>query len=474
MTHQCGIRELVAGQLQDPEERLLRDLTDSDTGEVLHPQVATAKDAVDAAVATAWDLHVTGAWTSLPAAERAAALRAFQSELSSRIGELAAADSLDTGVPVHWTTALVTGRVGMLESAAVQLEQGFERTEHAMGIGAADQWRLPWGPAAVFLPWNAPAPTVITKIGDALVAGCPVVVKPSEWAPHSSGPLAEAVAASLPPGLVQVVHGDRAVGEALVSDDRIAAVTYTGGVEGGRAVAEACARQLKPVDLELSGNNPVVALPDADPDAVVSEVVFGMQFLNGQICVGPRRLVVHRDQLDTYLDKLGDALSAAVIGPSTQATTTLGPIAHAEHLAHLTQQLSAFAERGCDVRSYGTVPDGAGLYLRPTVVLADRAAELRTEVFGPVLLVRTYTDVDEAVRVANDHPYGLAAFVFGADRDEARAVGSRLRAGLVTVNAVLNSQADAPAIGSMWGSSGLGTVGAGQGAAFFAGHRVVG
>lgn len=474
MTHDCSIRELIAGDLRQPAESLLPELTDSDTGAVLHAQVATANDEVETALATAWDVHLSGAWTGLAAPERAAALRRFQAELTTRIDDLAAADSLDTGVPLMWTTALVTGRVGMLESSAAQVEGGFEHTEHAMEIGAADQWRLPWGPVAVFLPWNAPAPTVITKIADALVAGCPVIVKPSEWAPHFSGPLAEAAAAALPAGLVQVVHGDRAVGELLVEDERITAVAYTGGVQGGRAVAQACGRQLKPVDLELSGNNPVVALPDADAEHVIAEVVFGLQFLNGQICVGPRRLVVPREQLDTYLEGLATVLDTVTIGPSTDPGTTLGPMVHAGHLQHLGEQVEAFASRGCDVRRYGTLPQGEGHFLRPTIVVADKAADLREEVFGPVLLVRTYEDVDEAVAIANDHPYGLVAYVFGADRDEARAVGRRLRAGLVTVNAVLNSQADAPAVGSMWGSSGLGTVGAGQGPSFFAGHRFVG
>jgi phenylacetaldehyde dehydrogenase len=301
------------------------------------------------------------------------------------------------------------------------------------------------------------------------------VVKPSEWAPHSSGPLAEAVAAAdLPVGLVQVVHGDRAVGERLVADDRVAAVSYTGGVVGGTAVAEACARRLKPVDLELSGNNPVVALPDADVDAVVGELVFGLQLLNGQICVGPRRLVVPTDQLDTYLERLATALGGVTIGPSTDAATTLGPLAHAGHLEQVHRQVEAFAALGCEVRRYGTLPEGGGHFLQPTVVLADNGAELRDEVFGPVLLVRTYDDLDDAVRIANDHAYGLAAYVFGADRDQAREVGRRLRAAFVTVNAVFNSECDAPAVGSMWGSSGLGTAGLGQGPLFLTGLRFVG
>lgn len=474
MAHDCSIRELVDGEVREPAEVLAAELTDSDTGDVLHPQRASSAESVEQALAAAQRVHDSGAWSDLPVTERVAAVRRLQQEIGARVDRLAAADSLDTGVPLHWTTALVQGRVGLLDGAVAQLEEGFGHTRLDSAVGPADQWRLPWGPAAVFLPWNAPTATVVLKVADALVAGCPVVVKPSEWAPHSTGALAEALAAALPPGVVQVLHGDRAVGAAVVGDERIAAVTYTGGVEGGRAVAEACARQLKPVDLELSGNNPVLALPDADVDAVVSELVFGVQFLNGQICVGPRRLVVPRGRLDDYLERLGKALTGVTIGRSDEPTTTLGPLAHPGHLRHVQAQVAELAARGCPVERYGVLPDSGGHFLQPTVVVADAAPDLRTEVFGPVLVVRTYDDVDEAVRIANDHPYGLAAYVFGADRDEALRVGRRLRAGFVTVNAVFNTGCDAPAVGSMWGSSGLGDAGLGQGASFFSGHRFVG
>lgn len=472
--HDCSVRELVGTTATIPTGSLAPVLTDSDTGVDLHAQLASSADAVDRAVTIAASVHDEGAWTGLPLAERADALRAFQAALAGRADELAAADSLDTGVPLHWTSALVQGRVGLLATAVEQVEAGFERTEHPTSVGPADQWRLPWGPAAVFLPWNAPAPTVITKVGDALVAGCPVIVKASEWAPHFSGPLVEAALEALPPGLVQVVHGDRAVGEQLVADARIRAVSYTGGVVGGTAVAEACARHLRPVDLELSGNNPVVVLPDADPALVAAEVAMGLQLLNGQICIGPRRLVVPRALLPVVVEALDAALGDVRIGPSTDPSTTIGPLAHRDHLQDLLSRVDELAGRGCEVRRYGTLPAGGGLFMQPAVVLADAAADLRAEIFGPVLLVRTYDRVDEAIALANDHDYGLVGYVFGADRDAARAVGVRLRAGLVTVNGVLNGGADAPAIGSMWAASGLGSVGTGQGPAFFSGYRFVG
>jgi phenylacetaldehyde dehydrogenase len=468
----CGIRELVDGSLAAPSGTLTLTLTDPDTGEALHPQAATDLDAVDRAIATAAQVHADGTWSGLPIAERAAALRRLQTELTARVEALAQADSLDSGVTLAMTSAVIGARIGFLDLAAKQVEDGFERVEHATSVGACDQWRLPWGPAAIFLPWNAGAATAIMKTSDALVAGCPVIVKPSEWSPHFSGAFAEAVSAALPAGVVQIVHGDRAVGEKLVNDPRIAAVSYTGGVAGGTAVAEACARQLKPVDLELSGNNPVLVLPDAAPDVVVGTILFGMTFLNGQACIAPRRLVVPEDQVDTYLATFEAVLPTLKIGATDDPETTLGPLAHAQHQQHIEAQLASLEAQGCEVRRYGQVPETGGHFVAPAVVLADKAPEFRDEVFGPVLQIRSYSSVDEAVEIANDHPFGLSAYVMGADRDAARAVGRRLRAAFVNINGP--GHGEAPMIGNAWGSSGLGVFGIGQGAAFFAGYRFVG
>ncbi|MEU6697702.1 aldehyde dehydrogenase family protein [Pseudonocardia sp. NPDC046786] len=468
------VRELVGGTIAVPGVELATVLTDPDTGAPLYPQRASTPERVEEAIATAWAVHTDGAWSELPRKERADAVRALQAELAARAPELGLADSLDTGVPQAITPLFIGAVTGLLESAASRIEDGFGHVELTSSAGGWDRWQLPWGPAAIFLPWNAPTATAIVKIAEALVAGCPVVLKPSEWAPHLSGPFAEAVLAALPPGVVQIVHGDRVIGASIVEDARIAAVSYTGGVEGGRAVGQACARNFTPADLELSGNNPVVVLPDAQPGTVVEHVVPGMLLLNGQWCAGPRRLVVPQSRLDDYLAALAAALDALPIGPTTDPGTVLGPLGHGPHRRRVEEQLDAFAARGCEVRRYGTLPEAGGHFAAAAVVLADEAPELTEEVFGPVLVVRTYRDVDEAVRIANDHPYGLSGYVFGDDRDAARAVGRRVRAGLVTLNAVLAGPPDISRVGGMWGSSGIGIAGLGQGASFFSGHRSVG
>jgi acyl-CoA reductase-like NAD-dependent aldehyde dehydrogenase len=472
--HVCTVRELVDGVEAVPADELAPELTDSDTGEVLHPQLASSPESLERAIAAAAAVHEDELWTGLPVAERAAALRRLMGELLSRAEDMARADSLDNGVPLTTTTAFLGGVPMLLEMGAAELEAGFGHEEKPSSSGACDQWRLPWGPAAVLLPWNAPAHMGIVRLADALVAGCPVILKPSEWAPHSTGPLAAAIqAAGLPAGLVQIVHGGREISQKLVEDRRIAAVSFTGGVPGGTAVAELCAKQLKPVDLELSGNNPAVVLPDADAVEVVTSLVPAALTLNGQYCSAARRLIVPADQLETYLATLEAVLGAVKVGATTDPETVLGPIAHPGHLHHLRTQLAEFESRGCEVRTLGKVPEGGGHFLAPTVVLADKAPELQTEVFGPVLVVRTYGTIDEAVAIANDHPYGLSGYVFGKDRDQARAVGRRLRAGLVRLNSPFGPPDAAPA-GSVWGISGLGSFGLGEGTKAFTGLRFVG
>jgi phenylacetaldehyde dehydrogenase len=325
------------------------------------------------------------------------------------------------------------------------------------------------------VPWNAPAPTALFKTAAALAAGCPVVLKPSEWAPHFAAPVAEAALASgLPTAMLQIVQGGPALGQALASDARVQALSYTGGVAGGRAVAAACAPRLIPLDLELSGNNPVVILPDAELDQAAAQLVGGMLLLNGQWCAGPRRAVVPEALAGPLVDAVLARLEAAVIGPTTGAGTQLGPLAHSDHLERLQQQLAECSASGHTVRSVGTTPTGTGHFLAPVVITGDKTRELRDELFGPVLVVQPYTDIEEAVEIANDHSFGLSGYVFGRDLTQAAGIGRRLRAGQVSLNRIEVLPIAEQGVGSMWGLSGLGSLGGLDGVRFFTGARVVG
>jgi phenylacetaldehyde dehydrogenase len=473
--NEVQIKELIDGDLATPAEQLSDWLTDPDTGVPLHRQQQTSDERLDLALAAAETTHRDDSWMGRPASERAALLLAFGAELAARVEDLASADSTDSGVPLSTTRLLAAAGADALRSAAGLVASEHERTPLEGLAGPAVQWRLPWGPAAIIVPWNAPSPTALFKTAAALAAGCPVVLKPSEWAPHFAAPLAEAARASgFPAAMLQVVHGGAAVGQALAGDPRVQALSFTGGVAGGRAVAAACAPRLIPLDLELSGNNPVVILPDVDIAQTAAHIVGGMLLLNGQWCAGPRRVVVPESLADALTDAVLTLLEAVVIGPMTDVGTQLGPLAHAGHLQHLQQRLADCSTAGHTVRQVGTPPPGGGHFLAPTVVTGDKTRELRDEMFGPVLVFQRYTDLDEAVEIANDHSFGLSGYVFGADVDAAASVGRRLRAGQVKLNGIALMPIAEQGVVSMWGSSGLGSVGGLDGVRFFTGARIVG
>ena len=210
----------------------------------------------------------------------------------------------------------------------------------------------------------------------------------------------------------------------------------SGGVEGGRAVAEACARQLKPANLELSGNNPVVVLPDADPATVVDEVVGGMLFLNGQYCVGPRRLVVPEDQAADYVRRFSTTLETVTIAATTDPASQLGPLSNRPHLERVEAQVAAFADRGCEVRRHGQLPDGRGHFMQPTVIegVSHDAEISRAELFGPITCLYRVRHFEEAVQLANSSPYGLTASLHTRSLDRAMTWVQAVRCGVAVVN----------------------------------------
>jgi phenylacetaldehyde dehydrogenase len=475
VTSNLRIAQLVDGTMTEPAQELTSWLTDPNTGLALSLQRQTTLEHLDIALSAAEEAHRNDTWMALPGSERAALLLAFSAELAARVEELAAADSMDSGVPLTSTRLLAAAGADAMRSAADLVATEPERTPLDGLAGPAVQWRLPWGPAAVVVPWNAPAPTALFKTAAALAAGCPVILKPSEWAPHFAAPLAEAfVVSGMPTAMVQIVQGGASIGQAIAGDPRVQALSYTGGVAGGRAVAAACAPRMIPLDLELSGNNPVVILADVDIVETAAQIVGGMLLLNGQWCAGPRRAVVPESMADELIAAVLTQLEGVAIGPTTGPSTQLGPIAQAEHLKRLQGQLDECSSSGHTVRHVGTPPTGGGHFLAPAVISGDKTRELRDEIFGPVLVVQTYTDVDEAVEIANDHSYGLSGYVFGRDAAEAATVGRRLRAGTVSLNRIALMPVAEQGVTSMWGQSGLGSIGALDGVRFFTGARIVG
>ncbi len=313
------------------------------------------------------------------------------------------------------------------------------------------------------------------KVANALAAGCPAIVKPSELAPRGTELLAAAIAKSLAeqgvsPGVFQLVHGDARAGARLAGNPLIRAVSFTGGLAGGRAVAAACAHDIKPVQLELGGNNPLIALPDAAAEDVARAAVDLLTTLNGQWCRALGRLILPASQAPQILHAIGERLAALRVGPPLDPDTDLGPLVHSRHRAAV-----AAARDGLGGRILAPTPVPArGNYLAPALVTGADPARTTEEIFGPVAAVHTYTSVDEALALANGTAYGLEGYVFGADEQAALAVARRVRCGEVKVNgsSIMSLHLFTPR--PAWGLSGYGEEGTAETLRFFTNPRVVG
>lgn len=297
--------------------------------------------------------------------------------------------------------------------------------------------RLPLGVAAVIVPWNAPSGIACHKLASALAAGCPTILKPSEWAPASAQVIAETlVEAGLPEGVFQILHGGGDTGGMLVTDERTAAVSFTGGLQGGRAVAHACAEGIKPAQLELGGNNPMLVLEDAKLDAAADGVVAALTTLNGQWCRALGRLLVHRSLQAELLQRVAQKMEKLSIGSSMSPDSTMGPLVHAAHRRHVQEAVQRYGAMGAAVISYGELPELDGWFFAPTLVTGLKPELTLEEIFGPV----------------------------------ARGI----RTGGTKINGVsmlnLNPQAPRPA----WGLSGLGDEGTRETFEFFRGSRLIG
>ncbi|HEY1075226.1 MAG TPA: aldehyde dehydrogenase family protein [Fontimonas sp.] len=469
-----ALSNYIAGRWQAPALELECAVCDANTGRELFRQRASSPQQIESAIALAAATHADNAWLRLDAPQRAAQLERVADEILKRAELIAAADAQLTGVVVSLTSKFVQVCAGAFRQAAQLVLAPPSLPQRDGPHGALAIERLPLGPAAVIAPWNAPAGIAAHKVASALAAGCPVLLKPSEAAPLSAQLIVDAAsAAGLPAGMLQLLHGGAETGAALVGDPRVRAVSFTGGLAAGRAVAAACAQDIKPAQLELGGNNPLIVLDDADLPAAIDGVVAALTTLNGQWCRALGRLLVHRSRVDALLAGVFRKLETLRIGSSMDLATEMGPLVSQVHRDLVARQVAHLQSLGGLAQQSSSLPRLPGWFFAPTLVTGLPPEQTLEEIFGPVATVHTFDSDDEAVALANQTPFGLAAYVFGAE-DHAWRVARGVRAGLIKLNAVtmlnLHPQAPRPA----WGLSGLGDEGTLETFEFFRGTRVTG
>ncbi|MER7106930.1 aldehyde dehydrogenase family protein [Streptomyces sp. NPDC000229] len=475
----AAVADLVDGVWQPCSRELGVVLEDPATGEPVGRGVASAPERVERALAAAVSLHADESWAGLADEVRAGALEAAAASIEARVPEIVRAEAYATGVPLAQTSGLGVIVGGAFRMAAARLRAGLLHAGAVRPDGrSVEVRRAPLGPALCVVPYNAPAPMAAHKAASALAAGCPVVVKAPELAPSGTQLLVEAAAEGLaaagaPPALLQLLHGDGATGARLVADDRIRVVSFTGGTAAGRDVAAVCGRALKPVQLELGGNNPLIVMPDADVDVAGRIAAELLTTLNGQWCRALGRLVVPARLLTDVLDAAAGLLAALRVGDPLDPDTAYGPLAHSRHRAKALAAVEALTAAGAKAHALTGVPE-RGNFLPPLLVTGAPEAATREEIFGPVATVHPYADETEAVALANSTGYGLEGYVVGRDETAALSVARRVRAGEVKVNgsSVLSLHPETPR--PAWGLSGLVDEGTDETILHFTGARVTG
>ncbi|MDZ4267648.1 MAG: aldehyde dehydrogenase [Mycobacterium sp.] len=406
-------------------------------------QVAAAAPAdVDLAVQSARTAFDDGPWPRTAPAERIDAVRGLAEIYGGRRADMAALITSEIGAPTSFAQRAQVALPWTMMNAFCDVAQSYPWQEARPGLYGSDITilRQPVGVVAAIVPWNMPQFLIVTKLVPALLAGCAVILKPAPESPLNALLLAELIAESgLPPGVVSVLPGDGAVGEYLVRHPGVDKVSFTGSTAAGRAVAAACAGDLRRVSLELGGKSAAIVLDDADPTTVATGVRSASLSNSGQICNALTRILVPRTRAADFTDALAAEVSSLVVGDPTDSDTQVGPLVAQRQQQRVAGYLEQGVRDGARVVTGGSgMPDGCdrGWYVKPTLFdQADNSMTIaREEIFGPVLTDIANDDQDVGVAIANDSDYGLAGSVFTADTDRGLTVAAAIRTGTFGVN----------------------------------------
>ncbi|MCD1144626.1 aldehyde dehydrogenase family protein [Kocuria sp. LUK] len=433
------------------------DVVDPATEEVWASVPNATEEDLDRAVGAAE--RAFAGWAARTPGERAQVLLRAAEEIEARREPMALTNTRENGTPLAETRGAAANAAGIFRyfaGLAPWLEAEDVRP-FPNGAGETVVHKDPVGVCALIAPWNFPINLVVAKLAPALLAGCTVVIKPASPTPLSVRFVVDALtAAGVPAGVVNLVTGNGRTGDRLVRHPAVRKVAFTGSTPVGRRIAAACGEQLKPVTLELGGKSSAIVLPDADLEHMSSVLLRSCLRNTGQTCYISTRILAPESRYDEVVEMVGATVAAAPQGDPLEEGTVFGPMANrAQYDVVMGYLETARAEGARVVTGGGRADRETGFYVAPTV-LADVTPEMtvaREEIFGPVITVLRYRDVDEAVALANNTPFGLGGIVFSADEEEAQRVARRVDTGSVGINFFASNHA-APFGGR--GDSGLG------------------
>lgn len=446
MSYDANLALLIDGAWASSEGRDVRPVYNPASGET----VAELPMASDADLSGALDAaeRAFPEWRATDPEARGAVLRKAAALMRERADEIGRLLTMEQGKPLAEAKGEVAGAAQMFDWCAEDAKRLYGRAL----VRPTGQRSLilpqPIGPVATFTPWNFPVYLMAKKLAAALAVGCTVIAKPAEETPGSTSALMRClVDAGLPAGVASLVYGDPdKISRTLIGSGRLRKISFTGSTAVGKHLMALCAEQVLPSTMELGGHAPVLVFDDCDLERTLDMVV-PQKFRNaGQVCVSPTRFLVHDAIHDDFVRGFAERTGRVQVGDGLEAGTQMGPLANARRPDAVSALVEDAVAKGAKVAAGGNRDNRAGNWFRPTLLadVPDSADIMTVEPFGPVALTRRFSEEDEAVRIANATPFGLAAFAFTENGRRANRLGDALEAGMVGVNAFNISTADAP------------------------------